>query len=182
MTDISFQGSKLALVCSGLSNADANLLLDFGDEGAPVEFQNVEEVGTSGNLNGTLITWSRYQPIQMDISLIPNSASDVKLRNLFYAQHLGGAGGAAVNQSSVVIKSATLTVPAITTTDEGAVTGSGSSTFTFGPGRMTVGSPGIGSNGEGKMLMRRYHFVFEKGDVNVSSGAALGDNATTPLV
>lgn len=169
MVDISFQGATLALSCRGLGKgmASTNLLLDFGDEGAPVEIQQTEVVGTSGNFQGTLITWTRYQPIQMDISLIPGSASDMALRALLYATHIGGMGGLGVIQSEAIIESATLTVPAIYTKASilGASTvtagSSGTTKYTFGPGRMTVGSMGQSANSEGKMMMRRYHFVFE---------------------
>lgn len=162
MVDISFQGALLSISCPGLGGGKSNLLLDFGDEGTPVEFQNNEVFGFSGNMNGTMLTWSRYRPIEFDISVIPNSATDKKLRRLWNISHLGGKGGNPVNQKQVTITSVVLKVPNITTTDEGAVSAGGASTQSYGPGKMTQGSPGFGANSEGKMTMRRYHFVMEK--------------------
>lgn len=159
MVDVSFQGSLLSIKAPGINGA--NLILDFGDEGTPVEFQNNEVFGHSGNMNGVLITWSRYRPIEFDISVLPNSKTDKQLRKLLYLSHLGGRDGEPINQSQVTITSATLKVPNITTTDEGAVSSGGATTVSYGPGKMTAGSPGLGANAEGKMSSRRYHFVME---------------------
>lgn len=162
MVDISFQGAELTLNCPKLNGV--NVLLDFGDEGTPVEFQNSDTVGFSGNMNGTLVTWSRYQPIQFDITLLSGSESDVALRKLLYAQHIGGRrGGMKLDSvSSLVISTASLNVPAIYTNDA-SVQGGGLVRYEFKKGRMTSGNMGQGANAEGKMTSRRYHFVFEGG-------------------
>ena len=162
MVDISFQGALLSLECPGLGGGKANLIMDFGDEGTPVEFQNNDVFGFGGNMNGTLITWSRYRPIEFDVTVLPNSETDKKLRRLWNISHLGGKGGQPIDQGQVTITSVVLKVPDITTTSEGAVTAGGASTQSYGPGKMTVGSPGFGANAEGKMSSRRYHFVMEK--------------------
>ena len=161
MTDISFQGTLISIVCPGLQGGKSNLVLDFSDEGTPVEFQNNEVFGHSGNMNGVLITWSRYRPIEFDITAIPNSKTDTMLRNLWYISFMGGKAGTPVNQQQVTISSVTVKIPNITTTSEGAVTAGGAKDVTYGPGKMTVAPSGWGSNAEGKMSARRYHFVME---------------------
>lgn len=159
MVDISFQGALLSISAPGVNGA--NLILDFGDEGTPVEFQDTELFGHSGNMNGVLITWSRYRPIEFSLNVLPNSKTDKQLRKLFYLSHLGGKDGQPVNQQQVTITSVTLKVPNITTTDEGAVQAGGASTVSYGPGKMTGSPTGWGANAEGKMTSRRYRFVME---------------------
>ncbi len=161
MTDISFQGTLISIVCPGLQGGKSNLVLDFSDEGTPVEFQNNEVFGHSGNMNGTLITWSRYRPIEFDITAIPNSKTARMLNNLWNLSFMGGKAGQPVNQQQVTITSVTMRVPNITTTAEGAVEAGGTLDVTYGPGKMTMAPAGQGANAEGKMTARRFHFVME---------------------
>lgn len=167
MVDISFQGATLKIKCPYITqNGAADVLLDFGDEGSPVEFQNVDTVGVSGNMNGVLITWTRYQPIQFDVTLISGSKADKALRQLLYAQHVGGQkrGTRKADLNRLIISEGVLSVPSIYTEGENVRNG-GKTKYTLKLGRMTAGIPGQGANAEGKMSSRRYHFVFESGAV-----------------
>lgn len=154
MIDISMQGATLSFSGAGLAG---NVVLEFSDEGTPLEFPNLEVCGYAMTMNGELVTWTKPSPITFSISVIPGSSSDASLRNLLYASHLGGRKGKAVG--NVYIPSATLTVPNMIRID--SVVGQGRKTFTFKNGRLSGGQPAIGSNAEGKMSVRTYNFVFE---------------------
>ncbi|MBO7688062.1 MAG: hypothetical protein J6V72_16865 [Kiritimatiellae bacterium] len=157
MIDISMQGATLTFSGGGL---ESNVVLEFSDEGTPLEFPDLEVCGYSMTMNGELVTWTKPTPVTFRISVIPGSVSDTALRNLLYAGHVGGKRGMAINQQSVYIATATLTVPVISTAT--TIIGNGSKkTFTFHNGRLTGGNPAIGSNAEGKMSVRTYNFVFE---------------------
>ncbi len=157
MIDISMQGAKLTLQC-GAINA-GNIVLEFSDEGTPIEMPDIEVASSAMTMNGELVTWTKPTPITFSITVIPGSASDNALRNLLYAGHVGGRKGKAIQQSYVHINTATLEVPAIYT--NGIVSQAGKTTFTFANGRLTSGPMAIGSNAEGKMSARTYKFTFE---------------------
>ena len=52
MIDISFQGARLVMRTQG---ASGNMVLEFSDEGTPVEFPDLEVCGYAMTLNGELI-------------------------------------------------------------------------------------------------------------------------------
>lgn len=157
MVDISMQGAKLTLNVPAISSG--NIILEFSAEGTPIEFPDIETCGYEMTMNGELVTWTKPAPITWNVTVIAGSNSDVALRNLLYAGHVGGRKGKAVSQSYVRISTATLEVPSITT--NGVVSSAGSLKFTFENGRLTGGPTAIGSNAEGKMSPRTYKFVFE---------------------
>lgn len=164
MIDISFQGATLAINCPLLGgDGRGNIVLEFSEEGTPVDFPDLETVGYAMTMNGELVTWTKPAPITFRLTVIPGSASDGKLRKLLYAGHVGGRRGHAIDQASVIISSATLTVPSIYTAGEinSTANAAGKMTFEFKNGRLTGGNPAIGSNAEGKMTARTYNFVFE---------------------
>lgn len=157
MIDISMQGAKLTLECPAI--AAGNIILEFSAEGTPIEFPDIETCGYEMTMNGELVTWTKPAPITWSITVIAGSNSDVALRNLLYAGHVGGRRGRAISQEYVRISTATLDVPSITS--NGIVSQAGSLKFTFTNGRLTGGPTAIGSNNEGKMSPRTYKFVFE---------------------
>lgn len=157
MIDISMQGAKITLQCSAISAG--NIVLEFSDEGTPIEIPDIEVASSAMTMNGELVTWTKPNPINFSITVIPGSASDNALRNLLYAGHVGGRKGKAINQEYVHIDTATLEVPNIYT--NGIVTQAKNLKFVFANGRLTAGPMGIGSNAEGKMSPRTYKFVFE---------------------
>ena len=159
MIDISMQGATLTFSCKGLAG---NVVLEFSDEGTPMEFPDLETCGYAMTMNGELVTWTKPSPITFSITVIPGSKSDEAMRNLLYLGHVGGRRGKAIDQGSVYIESCTVTVPSISTETTGAIVGQAKKLqFTFKNGRLTGGRPAIGSNAEGKMSANTYRFVFE---------------------
>lgn len=158
MIDISMQGATLTFSAAGLQG---NVVMEFSDEGTPIDFPDLETCGYSMTMNGELVTWTKPTPITFRVTVIPGSKSDVALRNVLYAGHVGGKKGKAINQSFVYIASATLTVPQMGLNTNGVVGQGAKRNFTFHNGRLTGGNPAISSNAEGKMTARTYNFVFE---------------------
>ena len=158
MIDISMQGAKLTLECPAINKG--NIVMEFSAEGTPIEFTDIETCGYEMTMNGELVTWTKPTPITWNLTVIAGSNSDVVLRNLLYAGHVGGRKGQAISQSYVHIKTATLVIPSISSS--GVVTNAGEQKFTFSRGRLTAGPSAIGSNAEGKMLPRTYKFLFER--------------------
>lgn len=157
MIDISFQGARLTINNPYIKG---NIVLEFSEEGQPVDFPDLETCGYAMNMNGILTTWTRAQPVQFNLTVIPGSVSDKRLRTLLYAGQMGGREGKPINQSSVYISNAILEVPEITT-DGGVVRSAGRTKFILSEGKLTRGKPVIGSNAEGKMQPQSYGFVFE---------------------
>lgn len=162
MIDVSFQGAKLSIT-NALLGGSGNIVLEFSEEGTPVDFPDLETCGYAMTMNGELVTWTKPTPITFRVTVIPGSSSDEKLRKLLYAGHVGGRRGKAINQSAVYISTAVLEVPSISTSfGNGSIVESvGTQKFRFTNGRLTGGNPAIGSNAEGKMTARTYNFVFE---------------------
>ena len=151
------QGAKISLSCPAISAG--NIVLEFSDEGTPIEFPDSEVCGYAMTMNGELVTWTKPSPITWSLTVIPGTKSDVALRNLLYAGHVGGRKGKAIDQGYVHISSATLSVPS--TTSNGVISSAGTISFTFENGRLSSGPTAVGSNAEGKMSARTYKFVFE---------------------
>lgn len=156
------QGASLTIENSILGGG--NIVLEFSDEGTPIDFPDLETVGYAMTMNGDLVTWTKPAPITFRVTVIPGSENDSKLRRLLYIGHIGGAQGKAIAQSQVYISTATLTVPSITNHGSGKIGTGDMLRFTFKNGRMSGGQPAIGSNAEGKMSARTYNFVFESVD------------------
>lgn len=163
MTDVSMQGSRLVIQNPKIKGA--NVVINFYDEGTPIGFPALDNVGVSGNMNGEMITWTRYRPATFQIVVTPGSKADKSLRTLLYLGSIGGTGGNPVDQSAVYIPTALWIIPGITTNGvpqgEG-ISSAGELVFTFNNGRMSGGTPAIGSNGEGKASGCSYSFVFEQ--------------------
>ena len=163
MIDISFQGAKLTLEGPGFPKT--NLVFEFGDEGSPIDFPDLETVGTAGTMNGILVTWSMYQPVKFRLTLIPGCESDKVLRRILYLGHIGHNPGKATKVEEVTIDRGVLTIPSITNIDsrvtDASPTVAGAQEFTFLNGRLTGGQPAISANAQGKMSSRVYNFVFE---------------------
>ena len=158
MVDISMQGASLTI---NSPYTQGNVVLEFSDEGTPMEFPDLEVCGYAMTMNGELVTWTKPSPITFRITVIPGSTSDASLRNLLYAGHVGGKKGASISQAGVYISTAVLTVPQLTTMSGSPIANGAKNTFTFSNGRLTGGNPAVGSNAEGKMSARTYNFVFE---------------------
>ena len=156
------QGSKLVIENPNIKGS--NIVINFYDEGTPIGFPVLDNVGVSGNFNGEMITWSRYRPVSFQIVVTPGSTADKALRRLLYLGAVGGTGGNPVDQKAVYIPVSKWITPGITTngvSNGEGISSAGEMTYTFTKGRMAGGTPAIGTNGEGKASGCQYNFTFE---------------------
>lgn len=157
MIDISMAGAKIILTHQDGSKLVIN---EFTDDGNPVEIPDFDIADGNMNLNGILVTWTKAQAVEFNISLIPNSPSDIILSNYLRSRAIGGKGAI----PEAFINSMVLCVPSaigVSATDN-----KGTRFFTFTNGRMRRGSPALGSNAEGKIQSRTYNFIFERVDAS----------------
>lgn len=154
MLDISMAGATVSI--SAADGTAIHNINEFTDEGSPIEIPDIDIADGNMNLNGVLVTWTKAQAAEFSISLIPNSRSDRELSAFLIRHAIGGKGGI----PEAFISTLTLNIPA--NINSSATGNKGTQSFTFNNGRMRRGSPGIGSNAEGKMSSRTYNFIFEK--------------------
>ena len=100
MVDISMQGARLTIQNSLVGSGNGNIVLEFSDEGTPIDFPDLETVGYAMTMNGELVTWTKPAPVTFRVTVIPGSNSDAKLRRLLYAGHVGGKRGNPINQAA----------------------------------------------------------------------------------
>ena len=153
MLDISMAGATISI--QGALNA-VNIT-EFADDGTPISVSDIEVAGSGMNLNGTLVTWYKPNPVEVSFSLIPGSQSDRDLSAFLRSVSIGGKGNAVAD---AYIKSMTITVPKA---DVNGNTGqrNGNESFTFTNGRLLRGNPGMSSDNEGKAQSKTYTFIFE---------------------
>ena len=60
MIDVSMQGATLSFASPYLNK---NVVLEFSDEGTPLEFPDLEVCGYAMTMNGELVTWTKPTPI-----------------------------------------------------------------------------------------------------------------------
>lgn len=156
MLDISMAGATVSI--SGADGTSINNINEFTDEGNPIEIPDMDIADGNMNLNGVLVTWTKAQAAEFSFSLIPNSPSDRALSS-FLARHAIGGKGAI---PEAFISTLVLNIPA--NINQSATGSKGFKSFVFSNGRMRRGSPGLGSNAEGKMSARTFNFIFERVD------------------
>lgn len=154
MVDISMAGATIDIFAQ-----DGSKLVnigEFSDEGTPIDIPDFDIADGNMNLNGVLVTWTKAQAVEFNITLIPNSESDRLLSNFLRMHAIGGKGAI----PEAFIKQLVLHTPKSMATS--STYNKGDHTYTFTNGRMRRGSPAIGSNAEGKMSARTFNFIFEK--------------------
>lgn len=140
--DISSFGLKINLVASQTFPAGVTIT-QFADDADPFDLPSLQIRDKAMGLNGDLITWSKANPINISLNVIPGSDDDANLAALFEANRVA-KGKSAVR-------------------DEITLTGvyPDNSTIILTGGRITDGMPGKGVASSGRMKTRQYQFTFE---------------------
>ncbi len=140
--DVSSFGSVLTLVCSR-TYPIGFLVTAFPDNKNGIEFPDLQIADGAMGPNGDAVKWSIGQLIKMNVSVIPNTPSDIGLNILFQANRV------ARGKNSVKdIITATIVLP------NGRVT-------TLSRGFITNGNPSSGIEQTGRLETRTYGFSFE---------------------
>ena len=161
MVDISMGGTRVVV---NFANNQSITLMDFSDEGTPIDISGLQIADGAKNMNGYLVTWTKPSVITVSFTLIPGSDDDLALRAHLQAQCL--AGGRTMSSGGgledAYISSMVITSPAYGASDPAlATTKNTSRIFTFSNGRLQSGPTALGSNNEGKASPSTYTFMFE---------------------
>lgn len=140
--DISGFGLKINVVASQTFPAGFTVT-QFADDADPFDLPSLQIRDKAMGLNGDLITWSKANPINITVNVVPGSEDDANLAALFEANRVA-KGKAAVRDE--------ITMTGIYPDDTSIVlTG----------GRITDGMPGKGVASAGRLKTRAYQFTFE---------------------
>lgn len=150
--DISGFGLRIQVVASK-TFASGFSITQFADDGDPFDIPSIQIRDKAMGLNGDLITWSKANPINITINVIPGSDDDKNLSVLFESNRVGKG------------KNAVRDVITMT-----GIYPSGSS-VTLNEGRITDGMPGNAVASSGRQKTKAYQFTFENMTRNeVSNG------------
>lgn len=140
--DISGFGLKITCVASVTFPAGFTIS-QFADDADPFDLPSLQIRDKAMGLNGDLITWSKANPINITINVIPGCDDDKNLAALFEANRVA-KGKSAVRD--------TITLTGIYPDD---------TTIMLTEGKITDGMPGKGVASTGRMKTRAYQFTFE---------------------
>lgn len=143
--DISGFGLKLWVVASETFPAGFPVS-QFADDSDPFDIPTIQIADKAMGLNGDLVTWSKANPLVVNVSVIPGSQDDINLGILYDANRVArGKRGAR---------------------DRITMTGiyGDNSTVILKEGKITDGMPADSVASAGRLKSKTYSFAFE--DVN----------------
>ena len=88
MENISGFGSSASIIASKTFPIGL-YLTEFADDSDPFDMPNLQIADKAMGINGDLITWSKANPININLSVIPYSFSDINLAILLEANRVG---------------------------------------------------------------------------------------------
>jgi len=140
--DISGYGLQLQIVASITFPAGVTIT-QFADDADPFDLPSIQIAEKAMGLNGDLIIWAKAQPINVTVSLVPNSPDDINLQILLEANRVG--------RGKLNIK------------DDITLTGiyPDNSKITLIGGKITDGMPGNSVASAGRLKSKSYIFTFE---------------------
>lgn len=142
MQDVSGFGLRLRLIASVTFPAGITLT-QFADDADPFDLPSIQVADKAMGLNGDLVTWSRANPINTTINLIPNTDDDRNLAILLNANRVSRGK----NSSRDVVQ-------LVGVYPDGR-------TVTLSNGKITDGAPGTSVASAGRMKTKAYQFSFE---------------------
>lgn len=143
MQDISAYGIRLRLVASVTFPAGIDIT-QFADDADSVDVPSQQIADKAMGVNGDLVVWSKANPINLTINVIPNTEDDRNLAVLLEANRVGRG-----KRSARDIITATAVYP-------------GGRTITWSNGAITDGIPGNALASSGRMKSKPYLFSFEQ--------------------
>lgn len=140
--DVSAFGIRVRLVASSTFPAGITLS-QFADDADPLDFPDLTVAETGMGVNGDLVSWSRANPIQATLNVIPGSEDDRNLAILLDANRVGRGKFSARD---------TITMTAMY--PDGRQT-------TLSGGKIVTGRPGQSVASAGRLKSKPYAFAFE---------------------
>lgn len=142
MQDISAFGIRVRVVASATFPAGFTVT-QFADDGDSLDVPSQQIADKAMGVNGDLVVWSRANPINVTLNVIPNSPDDLNLQVLLEANRVGRGKRSARD---------TITMTAMY--PDG-------STRTWSSGAITDGIPGQSLASAGRLKTKPYIFTFE---------------------
>lgn len=140
--DISGFGTKIVIRASNTFPAGF-IISQSADDADPVDIPSVQIADKAMTLNGTLVTWSKANPIPMTINVIPGTSDDQNLSILL-----------AANRASAGRRPARDIITATVVYPDGR-------TLRLMRGKITDGAMGNSIASAGRMKTKAYIFAFE---------------------
>lgn len=142
MNDISAFGIRVQVVASETFPSGINLT-QFADDADPFDSPSMQIRDKAMGVNGDLVSWSKANPIIVNLNLVPNSDDDKNLGVLFEANRVGKG-----KQGARDVVSITAVYP------DGR-------TASFTQGVITDGMPANSATSAGRLKSKNYSFAFE---------------------
>lgn len=136
--DVSFAGSTITV--------NGATITDFVDDANPIEFQDVVLTRPEFSCNGRMIRCIKPNPIVMSVTVIPGSASDKGLFNLWKGYYCG------ISSMCKQFIDCNITIGNNTSSIK---------SISLKGGTMISGPGGFSANGVGKMKGKTYVFAFQ---------------------
>lgn len=142
MADVSGFGAVVTVVATGTFPAGF-IVSQFADDADPFDIPETVIAEATMGLNGDIVTWSKANPLKVDVAVISATDDDQNLAILLEANRVGRGK---VSARDVI----TMTI----------VYPSGN-TKTFSNGKILVGMVGSSISSAGKLKSKKYNFAFE---------------------
>lgn len=140
--DISGFGLRIQVVASETFGSGFDVT-QFSDDGDPFDIPSIQIRDKAMGLNGDLITWSKANPINITLNVIPGSDDDKNLAVLLEANRVGKGKNAVRDRVTMT-----------------GIYPDGSS-ITLNEGKITDGMPGTAVASSGRQKTKAYQFTFE---------------------
>jgi hypothetical protein len=142
MEDISSFGVRVRIVASNTFPAGITIS-QFADDGDSLDVPPQQIMDKAMGVNGDLIVWSKANPLNNVINVIPNSEDDRNLAVLLEANRVGRGKQSARDVITMAVMYADGT------------------SITWSNGKITDGIPGLPLASSGRMKTKPYNFTFE---------------------
>lgn len=142
MQDVSGFGLRLRLTASVTFPAGITLT-QFADDADPFDLPSIQVADKAMGLNGDLVVWSKANPINTTLNIIPNTDDDRNLAILLNANRVSRGK----NSSRDVVQ-------LVGVYPDGR-------TVTLSNGKITDGAPGLSVASSGRLKTKAYQFSFE---------------------
>lgn len=142
MQDVSGFGLVVTLRASNTFPSGISLT-EFADDADPFDIPSLNIADTAMNVNGSLVAWSKPNPVKITINVIPGSDDDQNLAALFDANRVGPGRQSAQDEIFIT-----------------AVYPQGNQ-LNLLSGKLTDGMPGASVASAGRQKSKSYQFHFE---------------------
>jgi len=142
MPDISGFGIQVQVKASNTFPSGFTLS-QFADDADPFDLPSQQIADKAMGLNGDLITWSKANPLNITLNVLPNTDDDKNMSILLEANRVGKGKTSARDEVTIVA-----------VYPDGAV-------LTLSKGVITDGIPGNSVASAGRMKTKAYQFSFE---------------------